>query len=173
MLYCFLCERAVLCCVNVVKKSEKERNLLWFDCIFLILNGRILIHWSKHNRQILYCILWGDCDSETAIMRKGLVKYLGFYRKDTICFVNFAGDNFELLVIKNISKCCLTLSIRLSFIHASSFIKIISYFVVLFNDISLARYDIRSCRMIYLLRKHDIISVPSYAKRISSAKQIS
>ena len=29
------------------------------------------------------------------------------------------------------------------------------------------------CRMIYLLRKHDIISVPSYAKRISSAKQIS
>ena len=37
------------------------------------------------------------------------------------------------------------------------------------NDISLARYDIRRCRMIYLLRKHDIISVPSYAKRISSA----
>ncbi len=28
-------------------------------------------------------------------------------------------------------------------------------------------------RMIYLLRKYDIISVPSYAKRISSAKQIS
>ena len=32
-------------------------------------------------------------------------------------------------------------------------------------------YTVR--RMIYLLRKHDIISVPSYAKRISSAKQIS
>ena len=27
--------------------------------------------------------------------------------------------------------------------------------------------------MIYLLRKYDIISVPTYAKRISSAKQIS
>ena len=42
----------------------------------------------------------------------------------------------------------------------SSFIGIIFVF---FNDISLARYDIRTCRMIYLLRKHDIISVPSYA----------
>ena len=31
---------------------------------------------------------------------------------------------------------------------------------VLFNDISLTRYDIRRCRMIYLLRKYDIISVP-------------
>ncbi len=30
-----------------------------------------------------------------------------------------------------------------------------------------------SYRVIYLLRKHDIISVPLYAKRISSAKQIS
>ena len=29
-----------------------------------------------------------------------------------------------------------------------------------FNDISLTRYDIRRYRMIYLLRKHDIISVP-------------
>ena len=29
------------------------------------------------------------------------------------------------------------------------------------------------CRMIYLLRRYDIISVPTYAKRISSAKQIS
>ena len=38
--------------------------------------------------------------------------------------------------------------------------------VVLFNDISLTRYDIRRCRMIYLLRKHDIISVPSYAEGI-------
>ena len=28
-------------------------------------------------------------------------------------------------------------------------------------------------RMIYLLRKHDMISVPPYAKRISSAEQIS
>ena len=28
-------------------------------------------------------------------------------------------------------------------------------------------------RMIYLLRKHDIISVPTHAKRISSAEQIS
>ena len=28
------------------------------------------------------------------------------------------------------------------------------------------RYDIRHCRMIYLLRKHDIISVPSYAAGI-------
>ena len=33
-------------------------------------------------------------------------------------------------------------------------------FVAFFNDISLTRYDIRRCRMIYLLRKHDIISVP-------------
>ncbi len=30
---------------------------------------------------------------------------------------------------------------------------------MLFNDISLARYDIRRYRMIYLLRKYDIISV--------------
>ena len=37
---------------------------------------------------------------------------------------------------------------------------IISSFVALFNDISLTRYDIRRCRMIYLLRKYDIISVP-------------
>ena len=29
------------------------------------------------------------------------------------------------------------------------------------------------CRMIYILRKYDIISVPTYAKRISSEKQIS
>ena len=29
------------------------------------------------------------------------------------------------------------------------------------------------CRMIYLLRRYDILSVPTYAKRISSAKQIS
>ena len=72
--------------------------------------------------------------------------------------------NFWLL--KNISKCCLTLLIRLSFIHSPSIIKIISYFVVLFNDISLTRYDIWLCRMIYLLRKHDIISVPSYAEGI-------
>ena len=28
------------------------------------------------------------------------------------------------------------------------------------------RYDIRQCRMIYLLRKHDIISVPPYAEGI-------
>ena len=28
------------------------------------------------------------------------------------------------------------------------------------------RYDIRRCRMIYLLRKYDIISVPSYAEGI-------
>lgn len=41
------------------------------------------------------------------------------------------------------------------------------------NEISLTRYDIRLCRMIYLLCKYDIISVPTYAKRISSAKQIS
>ena len=34
------------------------------------------------------------------------------------------------------------------------------------NDISLARYDIRHCRVIYLLRKYDIISVPSYAAGI-------
>ena len=34
------------------------------------------------------------------------------------------------------------------------------------NDISLARYDIRRCRVIYLLRKHDIISVPLYAAGI-------
>ena len=34
------------------------------------------------------------------------------------------------------------------------------------NDISLARYDIRRCRVIYLLRKHDIISVLSYAAGI-------
>ena len=34
------------------------------------------------------------------------------------------------------------------------------------NDLSLARYDIRRCRMIYLLRKYDIISVPSYAEGI-------
>jgi len=34
------------------------------------------------------------------------------------------------------------------------------------NDISLARYDIRRCRMIYLLCKYDIISVPSYAEGI-------
>ena len=45
----------------------------------------------------------------------------------------------------------------------SSFIGIIFVF---FNDISLARYDIRLCLMIYLLRKHDIISVPSYAAGI-------
>ena len=35
-----------------------------------------------------------------------------------------------------------------------------------FNDISLTRYDIRLARMIYLLRKHDIISVPPYAEGI-------
>jgi len=34
------------------------------------------------------------------------------------------------------------------------------------NDISHARYDIRRCRVIYLLRKYDIISVPSYAAGI-------
>ena len=45
---------------------------------------------------------------------------------------------------------------------------IVSQINALFNDISLMRYDIRRCRMIYLLRKYDIISVPSYAKRISS-----
>ena len=28
------------------------------------------------------------------------------------------------------------------------------------------RYDIRRCRMIYLLCKHDVISVPSYAEGI-------
>ena len=33
-------------------------------------------------------------------MRKVLAEYLGFYEKDTIRFVNFLGDNFELLVIK-------------------------------------------------------------------------
>ncbi len=37
-----------------------------------------------------------------------------------------------------------------------------------FNDISLSRYDIRRCRMIYLLRGCDIISVPSYAVRLVS-----
>jgi len=36
-----------------------------------------------------------------------------------------------------------------------------------FNDISLSRYDIRLCRMIYMQDKYDIISVPSYAERIS------
>ena len=35
-----------------------------------------------------------------------------------------------------------------------------------FNDILLSQYDIRQCRMIYLLRKYDIISVPSYAEGI-------
>ena len=34
------------------------------------------------------------------------------------------------------------------------------------NDISLTQYDIRHCRVIYLLRKYDIISVPSYASGI-------
>ena len=37
---------------------------------------------------------------------------------------------------------------------------------MLFNDISLTRYDIRRCHMRCLLRKHDIISVPSYAEGI-------
>ena len=36
----------------------------------------------------------------------------------------------------------------------------ISKFISVINDISLARYDIRRCRMICLFRKHDIISVP-------------
>ena len=45
-------------------------------------------------------ILRGDGDRKTTIMRKGLTKYLGFYRKDAICFVNFARDNFKLLIIK-------------------------------------------------------------------------
>ena len=43
---------------------------------------------------------------------------------------------------------------------------IISKNVVFFNDVSLMRYDVRRCRMIYLLRKHDIISVPAYAEGI-------
>ena len=34
------------------------------------------------------------------------------------------------------------------------------------DDRSLTRYDMRRCRMIYLLRKHDIISVPAYAEGI-------
>ena len=37
-------------------------------------------------------------------MRKVLAEYLGFYEKDTIRFVNFAGDNFEFLVIKEYIK---------------------------------------------------------------------
>ena len=37
---------------------------------------------------------------------------------------------------------------------------IISQNDTLVNDISLDRYDIRLCRMIYLLCKYDIISVP-------------
>ena len=37
---------------------------------------------------------------------------------------------------------------------------------MLFNDISLSRYDIRQSRMIYLRCKYDIISVPSYAEGI-------
>ena len=40
-----------------------------------------------------------------------------------------------------------------------------------FNDISLTRYDIRRCRMIYLLCKYDIISVPSYAEGIYHRSQ--
>ena len=36
------------------------------------------------------------------------------------------------------------------------------------NDISLRDMIYGWCRMIYLLRKYDIISVPAYAKRISS-----
>ena len=41
-----------------------------------------------------------------------------------------------------------------------------------YNDISLTQYDIRRCRMIYLLRKHGIISVPSYAKGIYHPPQV-
>ncbi len=48
--------------------------------------------------------------------------------------------------------------------YAPSFAIIISQFVVYFNDISLPRYDIRRCRMIYLLRKYDMISVPIIRK---------
>ena len=42
------------------------------------------------------------------------------------------------------------------------------------GDISLARYDIRlTPHDIFAYGKYDIISVPLYAERISSAKQIS
>ena len=45
---------------------------------------------------------------------------------------------------------------------------------LLYHDISLARYDIRLTPYdILAFSKHDIISVPSYAERISPAKQIS
>ena len=43
------------------------------------------------------------------VMWKGLAEYLGFYRNDTICFINFAGDNFELLVIEKHIKVLLNL----------------------------------------------------------------
>ena len=39
------------------------------------------------------------------------------------------------------------------------------------NDISLTRYDIRLRRMIYLLRKHEIISVLSYTEGIYHRSQ--
>ena len=48
---------------------------------------------------------------------------------------------------------------------------IISLNVSFFNDISLPRYDIRFRRMIYLLCKCDIISVPSYAAGIYHRSQ--
>ena len=39
------------------------------------------------------------------------------------------------------------------------------------NDISLVRYDRRQYRMIYLLRKHDIISVPHMTQAYIIARQ--
>ena len=40
------------------------------------------------------------------------------------------------------------------------------------GGISFTRYDIRRCRMIYLLRKYDIISVPSYAEGIYHPREV-
>ena len=52
----------------------------------------------------MYYILRGDGDSETTVMWKVLAEYLGCYQKSSICFVNFTGDSFELLVIKKYIK---------------------------------------------------------------------
>ena len=42
-------------------------------------------------------------------MRKGLTEYLGFYRKDATCLINFARDNLKLLVINKYIKVLLNL----------------------------------------------------------------
>ena len=54
-------------------------------------------------------VLCGDDDRKTTIMRKGLTKYLGFYRKNATCLINFARDNFKLLVINKYIKVLLNL----------------------------------------------------------------